>query len=85
MKVFAKGFVKGIQDSVTVAPLLKTYLETVGSHGRQERNTSTLAASILASALFVGSAVILPYNSYLAYGGFAAAAAAVAVVLKKKF
>ncbi|OLC85939.1 MAG: protein kinase [Thaumarchaeota archaeon 13_1_40CM_3_50_5] len=85
VKVYAKGFVKGIQDSVTVAPLLKTYLETVGSYGRQERNTSTLAASILASALFVGSAVILPYNSYLAYGGFAAAAAAVAVVLKKKF
>ena len=85
VKVYAKGLVKGIQDSVTVAPLLKTYLETVGSYGRQERNTSTLAASILASALFVGSAVILPYNSYLAYGGFAAAAAAVAVALKKKF
>lgn len=85
LKISAKRFAKGIQDSVTVAPLLKTYLETVSSYGRQERNTGTLAASILASALFVGSAVILPYNAYLSYGGFAAAAATVAFLLRKKF
>jgi len=85
VKVSAKRFAKGIQDSVTIAPLLKTYLETVGPYGRQERNTGTLAASILASALFVGSAMILPYNAYLSYGGFAAAAAtAVAIMLKRK-
>jgi hypothetical protein len=29
--------------------------------------------------------VMLPYNTYLSYGGFAAAAAAVIVALKKKF
>ena len=85
VKVSAKRFAKGIQDSVTIAPLLKTYLETVGPYGRQERNTGTLAASILASALFVGSAMILPYNAYLSYGGFAAAAAAaVAIMFKRK-
>ena len=85
VKVSAKRFAKGIQDSVNVAPLLRTYLETAGPYGRQDRNSGALAASILASALFVGSAVILPYNEYISYGGFAAAAAAVAVVLKKKF
>lgn len=83
VKVSAKRFAKGIQDSVNVAPLLKTYLETAGQYGRQDRNTGTLAASILASALFVGSALMLPYNAYFSYGGFAAAAAAVAVALKK--
>jgi hypothetical protein len=51
----------------------------------QEKNNSALAASILSSALFIGSALMLPYNSYLSYSGFAAAAAAVAVALKKKF
>jgi len=85
VKVSAKRFAKGIQDSVNVAPLLRMYLETAGPYGRQDRNSSALAASILVSALFVGSALMLPYNPYLSYGGFAAAAAAVAVALKKKF
>ncbi len=75
VKVSAKRFAKGIQDSVSVAPLLKTYLESIGPYGRQEKNNNALAASILASALFMGSAFMLPYNSYLAYGGFIAAAA----------
>ena len=87
VKVSAKRFAKGIQDSVNVAPLLKMYLETQGPYGNsmQEKNNSALAASILSSALFIGSALMLPYNSYLSYSGFAAAAAAVAVALKKKF
>jgi predicted unusual protein kinase regulating ubiquinone biosynthesis (AarF/ABC1/UbiB family) len=84
VKISAKRFAKGIQDSVSVGPLLKTYLESIGPYGRQEKNNGALAASILASALFIGSALMLPYNFYLAYGGFAASAAAVAVVLKKK-
>ena len=88
IKVSAKRFAKGIQDSVTVAPMLKAYLETVSPYSRQEKNNnnenSALAASIFASALFIGSALMLPYNFYLAYGGFVAAAATVAVALKKK-
>jgi len=87
IKISAKRFAKGIQDSVHVAPLLKTYLEMGGGGpygGRQDRNSRVLASSILASALFVGSAVMLPYNTYLSYGGFAAAAAAVVVALKKR-
>jgi predicted unusual protein kinase regulating ubiquinone biosynthesis (AarF/ABC1/UbiB family) len=84
VKVTARRFAKGIQDSVNVAPLLKTYLETMGLRGGYEKNNSALAASILASALFIGSALMLPYNFYLAYGGFAASAVAVAVALKKK-
>jgi predicted unusual protein kinase regulating ubiquinone biosynthesis (AarF/ABC1/UbiB family) len=84
VKISAKRFAKGIQDSVSVAPLLKTYLETMGPRGGYEKNNSALASSILASALFIGSALMLPYNFYLAYGGFAASAAAVVVALKKK-
>jgi predicted unusual protein kinase regulating ubiquinone biosynthesis (AarF/ABC1/UbiB family) len=84
VKVSAKRFAKGIQDSVNVAPLLKMYLETAGPYGQQERSTGALGVSILASALFVGSALMLPYNAYFSYGGFAATAVAVAVALKKK-
>jgi predicted unusual protein kinase regulating ubiquinone biosynthesis (AarF/ABC1/UbiB family) len=84
VKISAMRFAKGIQDSVSVAPLLKTYLESIGPYGRQEKNNSALAASIFASALFIGSALMLPYNSSLAYGGFIATVAAVAMALKKK-
>jgi predicted unusual protein kinase regulating ubiquinone biosynthesis (AarF/ABC1/UbiB family) len=84
VKVSAKRFAKGIQDSVSVAPMLKTYLETLSPYSRQEKNNSALAASVFASALFIGSALMLPYNFYLAYGGFVAAAATAAVALKKK-
>jgi predicted unusual protein kinase regulating ubiquinone biosynthesis (AarF/ABC1/UbiB family) len=85
VKVSAKRFAKGIQDSINVAPLLRMYLEAGGPYGRQDKNNSVLAGSILASSLFVGSAMVLPHNVFLAYSGFAAAAAAVAVALKKKF
>ncbi|HEX2557666.1 MAG TPA: AarF/UbiB family protein, partial [Nitrososphaera sp.] len=85
LKVSAKRFVKGIQDSVSVAPMLKAYLENIDPYGRQEKKYSALSVSILASALFVGSALMLPYNTFLSYGGFAAAAVAVALALKKKF
>lgn len=86
VRVSARRFAKGIQDSINMAPLIRMYLENGGSYGRQDRNNRVLAISILASALFIGSAMILPYNSFLSYGGFASAATAIALVgLKKKF
>jgi predicted unusual protein kinase regulating ubiquinone biosynthesis (AarF/ABC1/UbiB family) len=84
VKISAKRFARGIQDSVSVAPLLKTYLETKGAPVGYEKNNSALAASIFGSALFIGSALMLPYNFYLACGGFAATAVAAAVAFKKK-
>ncbi len=85
VKVGAKRFAKGIQDSVSVAPMLKTYLETIGPYGRPRTNNSALGAIILASALFIGSALILPHNALLSYGGFVAAAICVgAAVMKMK-
>jgi predicted unusual protein kinase regulating ubiquinone biosynthesis (AarF/ABC1/UbiB family) len=86
VKVSAKRFVKGLQDSVIVAPLLKNYLETLGPYARPERKSyGTLSAAVLASALFVGSAIMLPYNSYLAYGGIAAAAIVVGTSAYSRF
>ena len=85
VKVSAKRFVKGIKDSVSVAPMLKSYLESVGPYARPERKGySTLSVDILASAVFVGSAIMLPHNALLSYGGIAAAAAiAIAAALRK--
>ncbi|MER3407582.1 MAG: protein kinase, partial [Nitrososphaera sp.] len=70
IKVSAKRIAKGIEASATVAPLLKSYLEqrsaatgvTFSEREKAGQNASLLPASILGSALFVGSALILPYN-----------------------
>lgn len=80
VKVSAKRFAKGIQDSITVAPLLRNYLETIGPYGKPEgKGSRMLSFVVLASALFVGSAIMLPYNSYLAYSGIASSAIVLAV------
>lgn len=79
VKVSAKRIAKGIEASVNIAPLLKTYFENQPMFRTEKSGSPMLPASILASALFIGSAVMLPYNSILPYAGFAAAAAAIIV------
>ena len=74
IKVSFKRFAKGIEASLSVAPLLKTYLETQQRQSGQRRSYSFFGGIIFASALFIGSAIILPYQNNLAYGGFAASA-----------
>lgn len=83
VKVSAKRIAKGIEASVEVAPLIKTFFENQPTF-RRERTGAILPASILASALFIGSALMLPYNPLIAYGGFAAAAASVIVGAVKR-
>jgi hypothetical protein len=63
--------------------MVKTFFENQQGFG-QEKKSPMLAASILASALFVGSALMLPYNVMFSYAGFAAAAVAIAVGAAKR-
>jgi predicted unusual protein kinase regulating ubiquinone biosynthesis (AarF/ABC1/UbiB family) len=85
VKVSARRIAKGIEASASVAPLLKAYLENQPTFGAEKKSSPLLPASIFASALFVGSAVMLPYNALLSYAGFAAAAAAIAAgVIKRR-
>ena len=83
-------FAKGIGQSVELAPLLRSYLDTQQIYGnRRETSYNFLAASVFASALFLGSAFVLPHSPNIAYGGFIASAGAfgiaLAVILKKRF
>ena len=83
-------FAKGIGQSVELAPLLKSYLDTQHTYGnRREASYNFLAASVFASSLFVGSALVLAHNPNIAYGGFIASAGAfgiaLAAILKKRF
>jgi len=83
-------FAKGIGQSVELAPLLRSYLDTQQIYGnRRETSYNFLAASVFASALFLGSAFVLAHNPNIAYGGFIASAGAfgiaLAAILKKRF
>jgi predicted unusual protein kinase regulating ubiquinone biosynthesis (AarF/ABC1/UbiB family) len=83
VKASAKRIAKGIEASVELGPMVKTFLENQQGF-KQERKSPMLAASILASALFVGSALMLPYNAMFSYAGFAAAAISIAVGAAKR-
>jgi predicted unusual protein kinase regulating ubiquinone biosynthesis (AarF/ABC1/UbiB family) len=86
-----KRFTKGIEASIYVAPLLKSYLEThqqqqhYSYYNNPQRTYNFLAGSIFASALFLGSVMMLPHSPNLSYGGFVASAITVLtmVVWKK--
>lgn len=83
VKASAKRIAKGIEASVELGPMVKTFFENQ-QYYKQERRIPMLAASILASALFVGSAVMLPYNALFSYAGFAAAVTAIVVGAAKR-
>src|SRR5919108_92576 len=84
-----KRFTKGIEASIYVAPLLKSYLEAHQQrsyyYNNPERTYNFLAGSIFASTLFLGSVIMLPHNPNLSYGGFIASAITlVTTILWKK-
>lgn len=73
IKESIKRFSKNIEASIYVAPLLKSFLESQQQHyynNPQRNNNNVLAGSIFASALFLGSVMMLPHNPNLSYGGF---------------
>jgi len=85
-----KRFAKGIEQSVELAPLLKSYLDTQQVYGnRRQTSYNFLAASVFASTLFLGSALVFPHNQNIAYAGFIASAGAFTISLvaiaKKRF
>ena len=91
LKVSIKRFTKGVQSYIDIAPLLKSQLETNQQHYNnygleRSKNNRFFAGAVFASALFIGSAIILPHNTTLAYGGFIASAVTfITTVLSKTF
>jgi len=82
-----KRLAKGIEASIRVAPLLKSYLETQQEHqNKPHENYNFLAGIIFASVLFLGSSLMVPYNLNLAYGGFISSAITLfaSTLLKKR-
>lgn len=83
VKVSAKRIAKGIEASVELGPMVKSFFENPQGF-RQEKKSPMLATSILASALFIGSALMLPHNAIFSYAGFGAAAVVILVGVTKR-
>ena len=74
-KRYVNRFVKGIEVSSELAPMLKQYLTDQKSENKIKANPNVLPMSIISSAIFIGSTFIFPYERNFSYFGFALSAA----------
>lgn len=74
-KRYVNRFVKGIEVSSELAPMLKQYLTDQKSENKIKANSNVLPISIISSAIFIGSTFIFPYERNFSYFGFALSAA----------
>jgi predicted unusual protein kinase regulating ubiquinone biosynthesis (AarF/ABC1/UbiB family) len=86
-KTSIQRFVKSVDSALNVAPILQSFLETQQYYSNREQKDKTLiAGTVLASGLFIGSSMILPFNTSIAYAGFASALLTTTlVILRRKF
>jgi predicted unusual protein kinase regulating ubiquinone biosynthesis (AarF/ABC1/UbiB family) len=81
---------KNIESALNVAPLLQSYLDTqlydTNNKNKRDKSNTLIAGIILATGLFVGSAIALPHDSNIAYAGFIGSIVVAAVVtIGRKF
>ncbi len=72
---YINKFVKGLEVSVDLAPIIKQYLIDQRTTNNSRGNSNVLPVSIISSALFIGSTFIFPYDRNLSYFGFIFSAA----------
>jgi predicted unusual protein kinase regulating ubiquinone biosynthesis (AarF/ABC1/UbiB family) len=73
-KRYVNRFVKGMEASSELAPMIKQYLADQKSENRTRMNSDVLPISIISSAIFIGSSLVFPYERNLSYFGFAISA-----------
>jgi len=77
MKDTFSRFTKGLSDSITIAPMLKTFLENSNAsammNGKASKHT-LVAGSILSSSVIIGSSIVMQTNPLLGQIGLIASA-----------
>jgi predicted unusual protein kinase regulating ubiquinone biosynthesis (AarF/ABC1/UbiB family) len=81
---------KNIESALNVAPLLQSYLDTqlydTNNKNKRDKSNTLIAGIILATGLFIGSAIALPHDSNIAYAGFIGSIVVAAIVtIGRKF
>ena len=80
-KRYLNRFVKGIEISSELAPMIKQYLSDRKSADEKRKYSNIIPISIISSSILIGSALIFPYERNLTYLGFALSAALLAGTL----
>ncbi len=78
MKDTFNRFTKGLSDSITIAPMLKTFLENSNANAMMNgkaRKNALVAGSILSSSVIIGSSIVMQSNPSLGQIGLIASAA----------
>ena len=74
-KRYVNKFVKGLEVSVDLAPMIKQYLTDQRTTNKLKGNSNVFPMSIISSSIFIGSAFIFPHERNLSYLGFILSAA----------
>ena len=74
-KRYVNKFVKGLEVSVDLAPMIKQYLTDQRTTNKLKGNSNVLPMSIISSSIFIGSTLIFPHERNLSYFGFILSAA----------
>ena len=74
-KRYVNKFVKGLEVSVDLAPMIKQYLTDQRTTNKLKGNSNVLPMSIISSSIFIGSTFIFPHERNLSYLGFILSAA----------
>ncbi len=74
-KRYVNKFVKGLEVSVDLAPMIKQYLTDQRTINKLKGNSNVLPISIISSSIFIGSTLIFPHERNLSYLGFILSAA----------
>jgi predicted unusual protein kinase regulating ubiquinone biosynthesis (AarF/ABC1/UbiB family) len=74
-KRYVNKFVKGLEVSVDLAPMIKQYLTDQRTTNKLKVNSNVLPMTIISSSIFIGSTLIFPHERNLSYLGFILSAA----------
>jgi predicted unusual protein kinase regulating ubiquinone biosynthesis (AarF/ABC1/UbiB family) len=74
-KRYVNRFVKGLEVSVDLAPMIKQYLTDQRTTNKLKGNSNVLPMSIISSSILIGSTFIFPHERNLSYLGFILSAA----------
>jgi predicted unusual protein kinase regulating ubiquinone biosynthesis (AarF/ABC1/UbiB family) len=66
---------KALNDTMTVAPMLKSYLDNMNGMNGRHSNHTLIAGSVLTSSVIIGSSIIMQSNPLLGQIGLIASAA----------
>jgi predicted unusual protein kinase regulating ubiquinone biosynthesis (AarF/ABC1/UbiB family) len=75
-KDYFNRLIKGVESSINLAPMIRSYMET-DLHMKETSSSRQwlTSLSIMGSGLFIGSAILVQYNLILGAAGFFASAA----------